>query len=172
MSVGLTYLTESVKSFRGMKSNAEKALEQLTESELHFIPAAESNNCAIIMQHIAGNLISRFTDFMTTDGEKSGRKRDAEFIDTEATREELYERWNTGWEVLFSTISKLTEDDLEKIVFIRGEEHTVIRALNRQLVHYAYHCGQLVFLAKMIKGKEFKTLSIEKGKSDTYRPGK
>lgn len=170
MSAGKTYLTETLKSFRGMKSNAEKALEQLSDADLHFQPDPESNSCVIILQHISGNLISRFSGFLTSDGEKPDRNRDAEFIDHSTSRTELMSVWNKGWQILFDTLAEVKEDDLEKIVQIRGEDHTVIRALNRQLVHYAYHCGQIVYLAKLIRGKEFTSLSIPKGQSDSYRP--
>ena len=153
-----------------MKSNAEKAIDQLSDKDFHYKPDAESNNIAIIMKHLAGNMLSRFTDFLTTDGEKPDRNRDGEFEDDFTSREDLTNFWYKGWTCAFDSIKNLREDDLLKIVYIRNEPHTVIRALQRQLVHYAYHCGQIVFLAKQIKSTDFKTLSIPKGKSGTFTP--
>ncbi len=166
MSLAKTYLEESIKSFHGLKSNAEKALEQLSDDELHYQPDPESNSMAIIMKHLAGNMLSRFTDFLTTDGEKPDRNRDGEFVDDFTSREQLMKTWNNGWSCLFDALDELNESDLLKTIYIRNEPHTVLRALQRQLSHYAYHCGQLVFLAKQIKSTDFKTLSIARGKSN------
>src|SRR6185369_6118651 len=168
MSIGKTYLEESIKSFHGLKSNAEKALAQLADEDFHYQPDPESNNIAIIMKHLAGNMLSRFNDFLTTDGEKPNRQRDNEFIDDMPSREYLVKTWNQGWDCLFNALNELKEDDLLKTVYIRNEPHTVIRALQRQLSHYAYHCGQLVYLAKQIRGADFKTLSIPRGESAKY----
>ena len=168
MSVSKVFLEESIKSFHGLKSNAEKALVQLADSDLHYQPDPESNSIVIIMKHLAGNMLSRFTDFLTTDGEKPGRNRDNEFIDDFTSLEQLMNYWNEGWTCLFKALDELKEDDLLKTVYIRNEPHTVIRAMQRQLSHYAYHCGQIVFLAKQIKSKDFKTLSIARGKSNEY----
>lgn len=162
------YLKETNKSFHGLKSNAEKALAQLSDDDLHDQPDPESNSIAIIMKHLAGNMISRFTDFLSSDGEKPNRNRDGEFIDDFTSREQLMQFWNRGWTCLFNALDELKEADLLKTVFIRNEPHTVIRALQRQLTHYAYHCGQLVFLAKQIKSTDFKTLSISRGKSNEF----
>jgi len=164
------YLTESIKSFHGLKSNAEKALAQLSDQELHFTPNEESNSIVVIMKHLAGNMLSRFTDFLTSDGEKPDRNRDGEFIDDFTSREDLMSYWNKGWNCLYDALNELKEEDLLKTVYIRNEAHTVLRALQRQLVHYAYHCGQIIFLAKEIKGKDFKTLSIARGESASYNP--
>jgi len=171
MTVAKTYLEESIKSFHGLKSNAEKALTQLNDQDLHFSPDPESNNIVIIMKHLAGNMLSRFTDFLTSDGEKPNRHRDNEFIDDFSTRTQLMEYWNKGWACLFNAIETLKEEDLLKTVYIRNEPHTVIRALQRQLSHYAYHCGQIVFLAKQIRSTDFKTLSIARGKSEEFNAG-
>lgn len=168
MSVAKTYLEESLKSFHGMKSNAEKAIAQLSNQDLHYKPDAESNNIVIIMKHLAGNMLSRFTDFLTTDGEKPDRNRDIEFEDDFTSREALMNFWNKGWTCVFDAINNLSEDDLLKTVYIRDEPHTVLRAIQRQLVHYAYHCGQIVFLAKQIRSTDFKTLSIARGKSNEF----
>jgi hypothetical protein len=162
------YLTESIKSFHGLKSNAEKAIAQLTDADLHYQPNEESNSIVIIMKHLAGNMLSRFTDFLTTDGEKPNRNRDDEFIDDLKSREELMKFWNKGWSCLFTAMEELKEDDLMKTVYIRNESHTVLRAIQRQLTHYAYHCGQIVFLTKEIKSTDFKTLSIARGKSGEF----
>ncbi len=174
-TIAQEYLTESIKSFHGLKSNAEKAIAQLADSELHFLPDAESNSIVIIMKHLSGNMLSRFTDFLTTDGEKPDRNRDGEFEDDFTSREDLMNFWNKGWSCLFDSLDKLSEEDLLKIIYIRKEPHTVLRAIQRQLAHYAYHVGQIVFLAKQIKSSDFKTLSIAKGESSKYihhPPGK
>lgn len=169
MNVTELYLLETFKSFKGLKSTVESAISQLSDDEIHFIPSSESNSVAIIIKHLAGNMISRWTDFLTSDGEKPDRNRDNEFIDDIKNKDELIMHWNKAWINLFDTINSLKEEDLLKEVFIRGEAHAVIRAINRQLVHYAYHTGQIVYLAKMIKNKEWKTLSIPKGKSEEYK---
>jgi hypothetical protein len=165
MTVGSVYLLETTKSMHGLKSNAEKAIEQISEQEMHFCPDPESNSVAVIMKHMAGNMRSRFTDFLTSDGEKPDRNRDGEFVDELRSRREIFEHWNMGWKCLFDALDELTPDDLLRIVFIRGEEHTVIRALHRQLTHYAYHAGQIVYLCKLIRSGDFKSLSIPKNKS-------
>jgi hypothetical protein len=168
MSANKTYIEETIQSFRGLKSNVEKALEQLSDAELHWSMNEESNSIAIIMKHIAGNMISRWTDFLTTDGEKKSRNRDSEFIDHFKSRDELFDYWNKGWKVCLDTLSSLSENDLEKTIYIRGESHSVIRAMQRGLSHIAYHCGQIVYIAKQIKGKDFHTLSIARGESGKY----
>ena len=160
------YLLETVKSFRGLKSNAEKAMAQINEKELHFCPDPESNSVAILIKHLSGNMVSRFTDFLTTDGEKSWRERDNEFVDELLNQEGLMNIWNKGWKVVFDTLSGLTSIDLSKVVYIRGEEYTVLRALQRQLVHYAYHTGQIVYICKLIRSIDFTTLSIAKKKDE------
>lgn len=165
MNPGSTYLLETLKSFKGMKSNTEKALAQLSDAQLHYAPNQESNSAVILMQHLAGNMLSRFTDFLTTDGEKPNRNRDAEFIDHFTNREALFNYWEKGWSCLISVIESLQEEVLLKTVFIRNEPHSVLRALNRQLIHYAYHCGQIVYVCKLVKGIEFENLSIPRGKS-------
>ena len=170
-SVSEIYLLESLKSFKGMKSNAELAIAQISDEELHFQPDSESNSVAIIMRHIAGNLRSRFTDFLTTDGEKPNRNRDIEFENPTGNRQEILADWNNGWEALFSTLNGLKGEDLLNTITIRNEPHSVLRAIQRQLVHYAYHCGQIVFLCKMIRKSEFQSLSIPRGKSEEYNKG-
>ena len=168
MSTERTFLEESIKSFRGLKSNAEKAIEQVSDAEMHWSYNEESNSIAIIVKHMAGNMISRWTDFLTTDGEKPDRNRDGEFEDDFQSRQQIMDYWNKGWKIFLDTLNSLREEDLLKRVFIRKEPHTVIRALQRQLAHYAYHCGQIVYVAKQIKGKDFKTLSIARGESSKF----
>ncbi|MBK6444520.1 MAG: DUF1572 family protein [Bacteroidetes bacterium] len=163
-----TYLLETIKSFRGLKSNAEKAFAQIQDADFHFQPDQESNSVAILIQHLAGNMLSRFTDFLTSDGEKQDRNRDSEFNDSKQTKEQLLNYWNKGWDCLFSALQSLQAEDLLKTVTIRQEPHLVLRALQRQLVHYAYHTGQIVFLCKMIRKSGFKSLSIPRGKSGDF----
>lgn len=168
-SISEQYLLESIKSFKGLKSNAEKAMAQLSDFDFHYHPDFESNSVAIIIKHLSGNMISRFTDFLTTDGEKLSRERDNEFIDTFKDKAEIMNCWENGWKCLFETLNKLNEIDLEKEVKIRNEVHTVVRAIHRQLTHYAYHCGQIVYLCKHIKSNQFTSLSIPRGESDKYK---
>lgn len=168
MDTARIFLEESIKSFRGLKSNAEKAIEQISNAEMHWSYNEDSNSVAIIIKHMAGNMISRWTDFLTTDGEKPDRNRDGEFEDDFKTRQQIMDYWNRGWKVFLDTLNSLKEEDLLKTIYIRKEPHTVVRALQRQLAHYGYHCGQIVYLAKQIKGKDFKTLSIARGESSKY----
>lgn len=149
------------------KSHAEKAIAQLDARELNTTPPA-SNSIAIICWHVSGNLRSRFTDFLTTDGEKPWRQRDEEFADREVTREELLAKWEEGWAALISALDSLTDDDLKREVTIRGKAHTVIQALIRALAHVASHVGQIVYVAKMLRGDAWTTLSIAKGQSQQY----
>ena len=161
------YLEEVFRQFRGYKRLGEGAIVQLKDEELFATLDAESNSVAILMKHIAGNLRSRFTDFLTSDGEKPDRHRDQEFEMTPATtRAEIMRRWEQSWEILFSIIQSLSPDDLERTVTIRGEPHTVLQALNRALAHHASHIGQIIFLAKHIRSTEWKTLSVPRGKSE------
>lgn len=168
MSAGKIFIEETIKSFKGLKSNAEKAMEQLSDPEMHYSKNEESNSIAIIMKHVAGNMISRWTDFLTTDGEKEDRHRDSEFIDEFKSRTELMAYWERGWKVTLDSLSALTEGDLEKTIYIRKEPHTVIRAMQRSLAHIAYHCGQIVYVAKELRGSDFKSLSIPRGESSKY----
>lgn len=170
-TVSEIYLLECLKSFKGMKSNAEQAIAQIGDEALHFQPDSESNSVAIIMRHLAGNLRSRFTDFLTSDGEKPNRNRDMEFVDPTGNRQEILADWNNGWEILFSTLNNLKDEDLLATITIRNEPHIVLRAIQRQLVHYAYHCGQIVFLCKMIRKSDFQSLSIPRGKSEEFNKG-
>jgi len=140
----------------------DKTFNQIDNKDLHFKSDDEANSIAIIIQHLSGNMISRFTDFLTTDGEKSFRNRDSEFEDQNMTKEELIEKWEKGWGILFNAINNLNADDLIRTIKIRNEPHSIIQALNRQVTHCAYHVGQIVFIAKELKKSEWKTLSIPK----------
>ena len=163
------YLEEARRQFRGNKRLAEGAIAQLKDEQLFVTLDPESNSIAIIVKHLAGNMRSRFTDFLTTDGEKPDRNRDQEFEITSATtRAEVMHCWEQGWGHVFSAIRALKPEDLTRTVTIRGEPHTVLQAINRQVAHYAYHIGQIVFLAKHFRSWEWKSLSIPRGKSEEY----
>jgi Protein of unknown function (DUF1572) len=166
----LDYLESANQEFRRYKGLAEKAIAQISDDELHWQLDPESNSIAVIMKHISGNQLSRWTDFLVADGEKLTRNRDAEFHDDIKTREQLLEVWDEGWKCLFAATATLTEDDLVKTVTIRGEEHSVVQAINRQIGHYANHVGQIVYIAKHLRSADWKTLSIPKGQSANYRP--
>ncbi|HYO12377.1 MAG TPA: DUF1572 family protein [Thermoanaerobaculia bacterium] len=158
------YLDDVKVQFRKLKDLAEGALAQVRDEDLFATLDPESNNLAILMQHMAGNLRSRWTDFLHSDGEKPDRDRDSEFVlAAGTTREELFERWEEGWRCLFQALSALSEEDLALTVLIRAEPHSVIKAINRQLTHYGYHVGQIVFLAKHLASDHWKTLSVPRG---------
>src|SRR5207302_4408557 len=168
-SLATRYLEEARRQFRGHKRLGEGAIAQLKDEELFVILAPEANSVAIIIKHLAGNMRSRFTDFLTTDGEKPDRHRDQEFeMNADATRAEVMRRWEEGWTYVFSAIEALKPEDVMRTVTIRGEPHTVLQALNRQVAHYAYHIGQIVFLAKHFRSGDWKSLSIPRGKSEDY----
>ncbi len=161
MSIEKIYLDDSVARFKEMKGLAEKAISQISDEDFLRIVVDESNSVATIVKHIAGNLRSRWTDFLNTDGEKPDRNRDTEFeAYSEDSRDSLMKRWGASWEVLFNTLNSLKESDLIKTVTIRNQEHSVVGAINRQLTHYGYHVGQIVFLAKFFASSNWQTLSI------------
>lgn len=162
------YLDDAIRSFRSYKRLAERALEQVSDDEFFLQIDEESNSLALIVKHIAGNQRSRWTDFLTTDGEKPDRHRDTEFELNDETRESLMAFWEAGWATLFETLESLTADDLDKTITIRGEPHTVVEAINRQLTHYPYHIGQIVFLAKHLRASEWKTLSVPRNRSAEF----
>jgi uncharacterized protein DUF1572 len=163
------YLDEVRRQFRGHKRLAEGAIAQLKDEELFTALDAESNSIAIVIKHLAGNMRSRFTDFLTTDGEKPDRHRDQEFeMNSGATRAEVMRWWEEGWARVFSAVEALNPEDLMRTVTIRGEPHSVLQALNRQVAHYAYHVGQIVFLAKHFRSAEWKSLSVPRGKSEEF----
>ncbi|GAB3800512.1 DUF1572 domain-containing protein [Virgibacillus kimchii] len=143
-------------------------MEQLTNEELHWSANDTSNNIAIIVKHMSGNMISRWTDFLKSDGEKHNRLRDEEFIDTFLSKTDIMDAWNKGWNVLFDAIDSLKEENLLETVTIRGEKHAVIEAIERQLSHYSYHVGQIVYIGKEIKNENWTSLSIPVGKSEEY----
>lgn len=166
------YLESVKKQFAYYKLLAEKTFDQVTEEQLFWQFNEESNSIAIIVKHLWGNMLSRWTDFLTSDGEKQWRKRDEEFENDLNNREALILKWKEGWEVLFNCLNALNENDLSKEIFIRNQGHTVIEAINRQLPHYAYHVGQIVFIGKMLCNKNWNTLSIAKGDSKGYNAEK
>ena len=167
-----SYLTSIIKQFQYYKLLGDKTFDQISNADIHWQYNEDTNSIAIIVKHIAGNMLSRWTNFLTEDGEKSWRHRDEEFVDTYATKEGIIASWENGWQCLFNAIETLTEDDLEIIIYIRNQGHTATEAINRQIAHYAYHIGQIVFLGKMITGNEWKSLSIPKGESTTYNKNK
>ncbi|MDT0644814.1 DUF1572 domain-containing protein [Zunongwangia sp. F363] len=163
-----SYLTSAVKQFEYYKMLGEKAMAQLPDDALFWQYNGESNSIAVIVKHLAGNMLSRFTDFLTADGEKGWRNRDAEFVNNFTNREELLNYWNKGWECLFTTLANLQEEQLEDLVYIRNEGHTIVEALNRQLAHYPYHIGQIIYIAKMVRDDKWESLSIPRNKSNDY----
>ena len=167
--VGSVYLDEVQRQFRGNKRLAEGALAQLSDEEFFRAPAdPESNSIAIIVKHMAGNMRSRFTDFLASDGEKPWRHRDTEFeLATDATREQLMQAWEAGWKTVFEALGGLAPADLVRTVKVRGESYAALQAINRQLAHYAYHIGQILFWAKHLKGAGWKSMSIPRGMSES-----
>jgi hypothetical protein len=163
-----SFLNSYIKRITYYKTLGEQTFAQLDELDFHFQPNEESNSIGIIIQHIAGNMLSRFTNFLNEDGEKAWRERDTEFEDQHLSKEELLSRWQKGWDCYLGVVQSLTEEDLKKIITIRSEQLTVIDALNRQMAHYPYHVGQIVYLGRMIKNKAWKNLSIPKGQSQEF----
>ena len=171
MSLGKEYLSTVIKRLKYYKELGEKTFEQLEEKDLHHLPTSESNSIAVIVQHLAGNMLSRFTNFLTEDGEKEWRQRDDEFEIHNCTKQQLIDLWNKGWQCCFDALESITENDLLTIIYIRKEPLSVIDAINRQLAHYPYHIGQIVYIGRMIKNEEWKNLSIPKGQSQQYNTG-
>ena len=164
------YLEEARRQFRGHKRLAEGAMAQLRDEDFFVTLDADANSVAILVKHLAGNMRSRFTDFLTSDGEKPDRFRDREFeINPATTRAEVMQWWEEGWSVVLATVESLKPEDVMKTVTVRGEPHTVMQAINRQVAHYAQHTGQIVFLAKHLRSGEWKTLSVPRGKSEEYK---
>jgi hypothetical protein len=162
------YLSDAIQSFRNYKKLAERAIEQVNDEEFFAAIDPESNSLAVIVKHIAGNLHSRWRDFLTSDGEKPDRNRDIEFEMIADTRESLMDLWERGWQTLFDNVEPLTEEDFARTVMIRGEPHTVVEAINRQLTHYSYHVGQIVFLAKHLRSSDWKNLSVPRNRSADF----
>lgn len=168
-ALGTHYLEHAVREFRGLKALADGAMQQTAEADFFRTLVADGNSIAITVKHIAGNLRSRWTDFLTTDGEKPDRNRDGEFETlTSDTRATLMERWEDGWRILFDTLARLGPEDLLTGVPIRGEPHTVVQAIGRQMTHYGYHVGQIVQLARTFRGAAWTSLSIPRGKSTAF----
>jgi hypothetical protein len=166
---GPAYLAEALRGLRQYKRLAEDAMRQLSDSEVFFAPDAESNSVAVIVKHMAGNMRSRWTDFLESDGEKPDRNRDDEFVMHEnASRADVMRWWEEGWSYVFNTIESLTPNDLAKTITIRGEAMPALQGINRQVMHYAYHVGQIAFLAKHLRSSEWQTLSIARNKSAEY----
>lgn len=167
-----SYIHSILKQFEYYKMLGDKTFEQVENKDIQWQYNSDSNSLSIIVKHIVGNMLSRWTNFLTEDGEKEWRHRDTEFEYSYFTKKDMIAAWEKGWNCLFNAIKPLQEDDLERIVYIRNQGHTVTEAINRQLAHYSYHIGQIVFLGKMIKGNEWKSLSIPKGKSISYNKEK
>lgn len=172
METNSIFLESAKRLFLYYKTLAEKAIDQVEKEQLFFAANEDTNSIAIIVQHLAGNMLSRWTDFLTTDGEKEWRNRDGEFEENYKTKAELMAFWNKGWDCLFDAINSLKLEQLSEIIYIRKEGHTVMDAINRQLAHYPYHVGQIVFYAKMLKKTEWDSLSIPKNKSNDYNADK
>ncbi|MCL7753443.1 DUF1572 family protein [Polaribacter sp. Z022] len=167
-----SYLESIRKQFEYYKILGDKTFEQITEDKLFWKANEESNSIAMIVKHLNGNMLSRWTDFLNSDGEKTWRKRDEEFDNDIKTKKELLSKWNEGWDCLFNAIIPLTENDLEKEVYIRNMGHSVVEAINRQIAHYSYHVGQIVFIGKIIQNENWNSLSIPKGESKKYNKEK
>ncbi len=168
--VAAHYLEEARRQMRGHKRMGENAMAQLKDEDFFVTLDPESNSVAILVKHLAGNMRSRFTDFLTSDGEKPDRFRDREFeLNATTTRAEVMKWWEEGWDIVLSTLEGLKPDDVMRTVTIRGEPHTVLQAINRQIAHYAQHTGQIVFLAKHLRSSEWKTLSIPRGQSAQFK---
>lgn len=163
------YLKDAIGSFKAYKKLAEKAIEQVTDQELFVTLDEEGNSIAVVMKHMAGNMLSRWTDFLTSDGEKPDRNRDMEFVIEEGTtKEAVLAYWERGWQAVFAAVEPLQPQDFERTVSIRGEAHTIVQAINRQLTHYSYHVGQIVFLAKHFRSSQWKSLSVPRNRSAEF----
>ena len=166
------FLTYSIAEFHKYKTMGEKAIAQIeTDAEMQWKPSTESNSLAIIIKHLHGNMLSRWTDFLTTDGEKPFRQRDNEFIERPGTKEELLALWEQGWKCVFDALDPLTEENLMQNITIRNEPHTVMLAIIRQISHYSSHVGQMIYITKAIRDTEWHTLSIPRGKSEEFNAG-
>jgi len=173
MDIAAHYLEEAARQLRGHKRMAEGAMAQLSDDDFFRTLDPESNSVAIIVKHLAGNMRSRFTDFLTSDGEKPNRHRDTEFvIDSNTSRADVMNWWEQGWKIVFDAIASLKPEDVSRTVLIRNDPHTVLQAINRQIAHYAQHIGQIVFLAKHLKSSEWQTLSVPRGKSEEFNAKK
>ena len=170
--MGNNYLESIRKQFEQYRSLGEKTFAQVPDDKLFWQYNPQSNSIAMIVKHMWGNMLSRWTNFLETDGEKEWRDRDAEFENDIQSREELMAKWNEGWECLFNAINSLQENDLQKTIYIRNQGHTVVEAINRQFAHYSSHVGQILFIGKMVCGEHWVSLSIPPGKSSAYNSEK
>lgn len=168
----MDYLESVKKQFGYYKMLAEKTMEQVPDEKLFWQYNEESNSIATIVKHLWGNMMSRWTDFLSSDGEKEWRQRDAEFENDITSRQELMKKWNEGWDCLFNALNSINDNDLSRIVYIRNQGHSVMDAINRQLAHYPHHAGQIVFIGKMVCGNQWKSLSIPRGKSAAFNADK
>ena len=166
------YLKSVIKQFEYYKSVGDKTCTQLNDKELFLQFNTESNSIAIIINHLWGNMMSRWTNFLISDGEKEWRNRDEEFKDVIKTREDLTTKWNEGWECLFKALHSINTDNFDTEIYIRNQSHSIIEAINRQLAHYAYHIGQMAYIGKMIKAENWKSLTIPKGQSSNFNKEK
>ena len=167
-NIAYVLLQTAIKRFAFYKDLGDKTFTQLEEVDFNFQPNEASNSMAVIIQHMSGNMLSRWTNFLTEDGEKDWRNRDTEFNPQQYNKAQLLAAWQKGWQCLFEGLTALKEEDLLKIIFIRKEEQSVIDAIHRQLAHYSYHVGQIVYLGRLIKDNQWQSLSIERGKSADY----
>ncbi len=168
----IQYLNSARRQFQQYKGLAEKAIAQIEDKDLSWQANEDSNSIIMIMKHMWGNMLSRWTDFLTTDGEKPWRQRDGEFEQEVIDRAALMAKWDEGWQCLFHALDSITDDDLERIIYIRNEGHTVLEAINRQIAHYAYHVGQIVYVSKLKITKDWESLSIPRNRSEEYNAGK
>ena len=166
------YLDSAIKQFQYYKMLGDKTFAQLNEEQMFWQPNQDSNSIAVIVKHLHGNMLSRWTDFLTTDGEKESRDREAEFDNDTPTKADVLARWEEGWRCLFDAINPLTDNDLDAVIYIRNQGHTVMEAINRQLAHYPYHVGQIVFIGKMLRSDEWTSLSIPRNQSHIYNAEK
>ena len=163
-----SYLEDSLSILRHYKKLADSAMAQVTDDQLYLLLGDGSNSIAITAKHMAGNMLSRWTDFLSSDGEKPNRNRDSEFMDPPSPRAALMEYWEKGWNCMFAALQPLTDEDLGRVITIRGEKHSVMQAINRHVAHSSYHCGQIVFLAKHLRRDSWKTLSVPRGRSEEW----
>lgn len=170
--MNLNFLESVKRQFTYYKQLGDKTFMQLNDEDFFWQYNQETNSIATIVKHLWGNMLSRWTDIFTTDGEKEGRNRDSEFENDLQSKDEVLQKWEEGWNRLFETVNSLSESDLERIIYIRNEGHTVLEAINRQLAHYPYHVGQIVFVGKMIKNEKWNSLSIPRNKSNDYNQTK
>ena len=163
-----SYLRDSLSLFRYYKKLTERAMEQVSDEQLVAVLDGEMNSIAIVVKHLVGNMRSRWMDFLVSDGEKPDRKRDTECEEPPTTRAALIKLWDEGWNYVFTALEPLSDADMDRTVVIRGEPHSVMQAINRQIAHYAYHCGQIVFLAKHLQARQWKALTVPRGKSEEF----